>query len=313
MINLYGVSLPHLEEMMVNEGQNKYRARQLYSWIYEKGETDFEKMTDISKKFIEVLKEKYCLVKPTIYQKQVSEDGTIKLLVEFADHAKVETVLMRYNYGLAACVSSEVGCNMGCKFCASGLLKKQRNLAPEEMVGEILLLNDLLKEEGKRVTHVVVMGTGEPFDNYDNVIEFIKVINEQRGLAISLHASNDELRNQLMPINKAYPLKELIAAVKEYNVVASRRVTFEYILLKGVNDSLKDAEELARLIRPVFAYVNLIPYNEVDENGFHRSENSKKFMDYLMKHGVNATIRKEFGSDIDAACGQLRAKNEGRL
>ena len=211
------------------------------------------------------------------------------------------------------------------------------------MVGEILLLNDLLKEEGKRVTHVVVMGTGEPFDNYDNVIEFIKVINEQRGLAIgarhitvstcgipdkireyarlgiqvnlaiSLHASNDELRNQLMPINKAYPLKELIAAVKEYNVVASRRVTFEYVLLKGVNDSLKDAEELARLIRPVFAYVNLIPYNEVDENGFHRSENSKKFMDYLMKHGVNATIRKEFGSDIDAACGQLRAKNEGRL
>ena len=211
------------------------------------------------------------------------------------------------------------------------------------MVGEVLLLNDLLKEEGKRVTHVVVMGTGEPFDNYDNVIEFIKVINEQRGLAIgarhitvstcgipdkireyarlgiqvnlaiSLHASNDELRNQLMPINKAYPLKELIAAVKEYNVVASRRVTFEYILLKGVNDSLKDAEELARLIRPVFAYVNLIPYNEVDENGFHRSENSKKFMDYLMKHGVNATIRKEFGSDIDAACGQLRAKNEGRL
>ena len=211
------------------------------------------------------------------------------------------------------------------------------------MVGEILLLNDLLKEEGKRVTHVVVMGTGEPFDNYDNVIEFIKIINEQRGLAIgarhitvstcgipdkireyarlgiqvnlaiSLHAINDELRNQLMPINKVYPLKELIAAVKEYNVVASRRVTFEYILLKGVNDSLKDAEELARLIRPVFAYVNLIPYNEVDENGFHRSENSKKFMDYLMKHGVNATIRKEFGSDIDAACGQLRAKNEGRL
>jgi len=343
MINLYGLTLDKLEQLMVQEGQNKYRAKQLFTWIYEKSETDFEKMSDISKKFISVLKEKYCLIKPTIFKRQDSSDGTIKLLLEMEDSAKVETVLMRYNYGLVACVSSQVGCNMGCKFCASGLLKRQRNLEASEMVGEILVLNDLLKEENKKVSHVVVMGTGEPFDNYDNVIDFIRIINHQKALAIgarhitvstcgipekilrysqeglqinlaiSLHAPNDELRNKLMPINHAYPLKDLMAAVKQYNINADRRVTFEYILLKDVNDSLKMADELANLIKPVFAYVNLIPYNEVNENGFHRSNNIKAFMDRLMKKGVNATIRKEFGSDIDAACGQLRAKSEGRI
>ena len=342
-INLYGLTLEKLELLMVEEKQNKYRAKQLFSWIYEKGVNDFDLMSDISKKFIEVLKEKYCLEKPLIYTKQVSKDGTIKLLLEMQDGAKVETVLMRYNYGQVACVSSQVGCNMGCAFCASGLLKKQRNLTSEEMVGQILVLNEILKDENLRVTHVVVMGTGEPFDNFDNVMDFVKIINNQKALAIgarhitvstcgipdkireyassglqinlaiSLHAPNDELRSKLMPINRAYPLSELMEAIKEYNLVADRRVTFEYILLKDINDSLEQADELAKLIRPVFAYVNLIPYNEVDENGFHRSENSKSFMDRLMKKGVNVTIRKEFGTDIDAACGQLRAKKEKRL
>ena len=342
-INLYGLTLEKLELLMVEEKQNKYRAKQLFSWIYEKGVNDFDLMSDISKKFIEVLKEKYCLEKPLIYTKQVSKDGTIKLLLEMQDGAKVETVLMRYNYGQVACVSSQVGCNMGCAFCASGLLKKQRNLTSEEMVGQILVLNEILKDENLRVTHVVVMGTGEPFDNFDNVMDFVKIINNQKALAIgarhitvstcgipdkireyassglqinlaiSLHAPNDELRSKLMPINRAYPLSELMEAIKEYNLVADRRVTFEYILLKDINDSLEQADELAKLIRPVFAYVNLIPYNEVDENGFHRSENSKAFMDRLMKKGVNVTIRKEFGTDIDAACGQLRAKKEKRL
>ena len=342
MINLYGKTLEKLEALMLEEGQSKFRAKQLFTWIYEKKETDFEKMTDISKKFIAVLKEKYCLIKPTIFKKQVSKDGTIKLLLEMEDGAKVETVLMRYNYGQVACVSSQVGCNMGCSFCASGLLKKQRDLLPEEMVGQILVINDLLSEEELRVTHVVVMGTGEPFDNYENVIDFVRIINHQKALAIgarhitvstcgipdkiirysneglqinlaiSLHAPNNELRNSLMKINRAYPLEKLMEAVKTYNVNADRRVTFEYILLKGVNDSMEHADELAKLIRPVFAYVNLIPYNEVDENGYHRSENAKAFMDRLMKKGVNATIRKEFGTDIDAACGQLRAKNERR-
>lgn len=342
-INLYGLTLEKLELLMVEEKQNKYRAKQLFSWIYEKGVNDFDLMSDISKKFIEVLKEKYCFEKPLIYTKQVSKDGTIKLLLEMQDGAKVETVLMRYNYGQVACVSSQVGCNMGCAFCASGLLKKQRNLTSEEMVGQILVLNEILKDENLRVTHVVVMGTGEPFDNFDNVMDFVKIINNQKALAIgarhitvstcgipdkireyassglqinlaiSLHAPNDELRSKLMPINRAYPLSELMEAIKEYNLVADRRVTFEYILLKDINDSLEQADELAKLIRPVFAYVNLIPYNEVDENGFHRSENSKSFMDRLMKKGVNVTIRKEFGTDIDAACGQLRAKKEKRL
>lgn len=338
--NIYDLPLEKLEELMVEEGQNKYRAKQLFSWIYDKNVEDFDLMSDISKKFIEVLKQKYCLVKPRIFAKQISHDGTIKLLLEMEDHAKVETVLMRYNYGQAACVSSQVGCNMGCSFCASGLLKKQRNLTPGEMVGQILVLNDLLKEENLKVTHVVVMGTGEPFDNFNNVMDFVKIVNHQKALAIgarhitvstcgipdkireyaksglqinlaiSLHAPNDELRSSLMPINKAYNLHELIEAIKEYNLIANRRVTFEYILLKDVNDSFNHADELAELIRPVFAYVNLIPYNEVDENGFHRSKNIKAFMDRLIKNGVNATIRKEFGTDIDAACGQLRAKKE---
>lgn len=340
MINLYGVPLEKLEPMMVEEGQNRYRARQLYTWIYEKNIQDFDLMTDISKRFIAVLHEKYCLRKPKIFTRQDSRDGTIKLLLEMEDGSKVETVLMRYNYGQVACVSSQVGCNMGCSFCASGLLKKQRNLLPEEMVGQILVLNDILEQENKRVTHIVVMGTGEPFDNYDHVMDFIRIVNHQKALAIgarhitvstcgipdkilqysneglqinlaiSLHAPNDELRNRLMPVNRAYPLKELIDAVKQYNINADRRVTFEYILLKGINDSMECADELAALIRPVFAYVNLIPYNEVSENGFRRSDNAKAFMDRLMKRGVNATIRKEFGADIDAACGQLRAKKE---
>ena len=338
--NIYGLTLEQLEELMVQENQNKYRAKQLFSWIYEKNVTDFDLMSDISKKFIEILKEKYCLIKPTIFTKQVSSDGTIKLLLEMEDGAKVETVLMRYNYGQVACVSSQVGCNMGCSFCASGLLKRQRNLTTSEMVGEILVLNDLIKEENLRVTHVVVMGTGEPFDNFDNVMNFIKIINNQKALAIgarhitvstcgipdkirmyassglqinlaiSLHAPNDELRSKLMPINKAYPLHELMEAIKYYNVTADRRITFEYILLKDVNDTMECADELASLIQPVFAYVNLIPYNEVNENGYHRSTRAKEFMDRLMKKGVNVTIRKEFGTDIDAACGQLRAKKE---
>lgn len=342
MINIYGITLDKLEALMLEEGQNKYRAKQLFTWIYQKGVTNFDEMSDVSKSFREVLKNKYCLTKPKIFLKQIASDGTIKLLLELADNAKVETVLMRYNYGNVACVSSQVGCNMGCSFCASGLLKMQRNLTVEEIVGEILVLNDLLKESDERVTHVVVMGTGEPFDNYNNVIDFIRIINDQKAfaigarhitvstcgipdkiiqygqeglqinLAISLHAPNNELRNKLMKINKAYPLEVLIPAVKKYIELANRRVTYEYIMLKDVNDSIECAKELVELIKPTYAYVNLIPYNSVDENGFKRADNVKvkAFMDYLMKHNVTTTIRKEFGGDIDAACGQLRAKHQ---
>ncbi len=345
MINLYGLPLHKLEKLMIEEGQTKFRAKQLFTWIYEKEETNFDNMSDISKTFRDVLKNKYCLSKPSIFYKQVASDGTIKLLLQMDDGSKVETVLMRYNYGNVVCVTSQVGCNMGCSFCASGLLKKQRNLSPEEMVGQILAMNDLLKEENERVTHVVVMGTGEPFDNYDNVIDFVRIINDQKGLsigarhitvstcgipdkiiqygkeglqvnlAISLHAPNNELRSKIMPINRAYPLEILIPAIAEYIQTANRRVTYEYIMLKDVNDSIEHAKQLIELIKPTYAYVNLIPYNPVDEHGYQRAESSKvkAFMDYCIKHGVNTTIRKEFGTDIDAACGQLRAKQEGIL
>ena len=345
MINLYGLEIKKLESLMLEEGQTKYRATQLYTWLYEKKAKSFDEMTDISLRFREVLKEKYCFEIPSIFVKQQSKDGTIKCLLELKDGSKIETVLMRYNYGNVICVTSQVGCNMGCSFCASGLFIQQRDLLPEEMVGQVLVMNNLLQEEGnnQRVTHVVVMGTGEPFDNYDNVIDFVRIINHQKALAIgarhitvstcgipdkiikyaneglqinlaiSLHAPNNEIRSKIMKINKAYPLEVLIPAVAEYNRIADRRVTYEYILLKGINDSMENADELARLIKPTFAYVNLIPYNEVDEHGYRRSDNVKAFLDRLIKNNVTATIRKEFGSDIDAACGQLRAKQEGKL
>ena len=339
------MELTKLQKLMVEEGQKPYRAIQLYTWMYEKHAKSFDEMTDISIKFREVLKEKYCLDLPKIFLKQVSQDGTIKLLLELKDGMKVECVLMRYDYGCSVCVSSQVGCNMACSFCSSGILGKQRNLAPEEMVGQVLVINDLLKQEGKgmHVTHVVVMGTGEPFDNYDNVMDFIRIINAQKGLAIgarhitvstcgliegikkyareglqtnlaiSLHAPNNKLRNSLMKINKAYPLEVLMPVVKEYEEISGRRVTYEYLLLSEINDTKECAEELIALIKGTRGYVNLIPYNETNKNNYKRSSGNRvhAFLDYLTKGGVTATIRKEFGSDIDAACGQLKAKNEG--
>lgn len=344
MINLYNYSLEKLEGLMLSLQEKKYRATQLFKWIYEKRVTSFDEMSDVSKSFREVLNRDFCLVKPKIHKEQRSKDGTIKLLLELEDGDKVETVLMRYNYGNAVCVSSEVGCNMGCAFCASGLLKKKRELLVSEMIGQVLVIDDILKAEGnnERVTHVVVMGTGEPFDNYENVMDFIRILNHPHGLAIgarhitvstcgivpkiydyakeglqinlaiSLHAPSDEIRKKIMPISFKYPMNELMEAVKYYEKNAGRRVTFEYILLNGINDSKEDAKKLAKLIKGTLAYVNLIPYNSVDENKYKRSDDKsvRDFMDTLIKCGVNATIRREFGSDIDAACGQLRAKDE---
>ena len=341
--NLFGYTLKALEEEMLSRGEKKYRATQLYQWIYVKKVTDFESMSDVSKAFREVLKEEYSLTLPSIFTKQVASDGTIKLLLEMEDGAKVECVLMRYDYGNSICVSSQVGCMMGCAFCASGLLKKERSLTSAEMTGQVIVMNSLLLAEGENVSHVVVMGTGEPFDNYDNVSSFIHTMNEAKGLAIgarhitvstcglvpgikrygeegiqvnlaiSLHAPNDRIRNQLMPVSRAYPMDQLIEAVKEYIVKSTRRVTFEYILIKGVNDSLEDAEELAHLLRGILCYVNLIPLNPVKEKPFQRSldKDTRAFSLYLNDHGVNCTVRKEWGTGIDAACGQLRAKYEG--
>ena len=345
MESIYNYSLENLTKEMVELGQKSFRATQIYGWLYQKRVKDIDSMSDISLSFREILKEKYNMNMPNIIRQQVSYDGTVKLLLELEDKMSVETVLMRYDYGNAVCVSSQVGCNMGCKFCASGLIKKQRDLKASEMVLQVMKIQEYLDNEGKgeRVSHVVIMGSGEPFDNYDNVMEFIKIINEQKGLAIgarhitvstsgipdkivkyskegiqvnlaiSLHASNNETRNKIMPVNKAFPLEVLFEAIREYETNSKRRVTIEYILLKGLNDSLKNASELATLLKGTFAYVNLIPYNEVSENEFRRSdkESVRAFYEELKRIGVNVTIRKEFGSDIDAACGQLRAKKEG--
>lgn len=345
MVNIYGLTLEQLTEEMLALNQKSYRAKQLFSWLYVKKANSFDEMSDVSKSFRDVLKERYYIKKPSIFLKRVSEDGTTKLLLLLEDGEKVETVLMPYNYGNAICISSQVGCSMGCAFCASGLLKKTRNLTSAEMVGQILAMNDMLQEEGRNpISHIVVMGTGEPFDNYDNTIAFIRIANSQFGLAIgarhitvstcglvpgilkygkeglqvnlaiSLHAPNDELRQRIMPIAKAYPLEELIEALVQYGEDSGRRVTYEYIMISDFNDSLEQADELIKLIRPTFGYVNLIPYNDVVENEFKRSSNNRihRFHDRLLQAGIKATIRKEFGSDIEAACGQLRAKYAGK-
>lgn len=344
MTSIYSYSLEELTNLMLNLNQSSYRSKQIYSWLYQKRVKSFDDMSDISKDFREQLKEKFNFYLPTMSLKQESKDGTIKCLFKLEDGEEVEGVLMHYIYGYSVCVSSQVGCNMSCAFCASGLLKKKRNLTANEMLGQVLYFDEMLrKEKNAHVTHVVVMGTGEPFDNYDNVLSFIRIINSQFGLdigarhitvstcgvvpgilkfgkeglqinlAISLHAPNDKIRDQLMPINKAYNLETLIPSIIQYGKDSGgRRVTFEYILIKGVNDTIDCARELAKLIAPTFGYVNLIPYNPVMENGFERSpdENIELFHDFLLQKHIKSTIRKEFGSDIDAACGQLRAKHK---
>jgi 23S rRNA (adenine2503-C2)-methyltransferase len=344
MTSIYSYSLEDLTNLMVKMGQTKFRAKQIYAWLYKRGVKNFDEMSDVSKGFRDELKKNFDFSLPECSFKQESKDGTIKSLFRLKDGEQVEGVLMHYNYGYSVCVSSQVGCNMGCAFCASGLLKKNRGLTPDEMLGQVLFYDRLLQERDPNlhVTHVVVMGTGEPFDNYDNVLTFIRIINSSFGinigarhitvstcgvvpgilrfgkeglqinLAISLHAPNNKLRDMLMPINHAYPLEQLIPAIIQYGKDSGgRRVTYEYILIKGVNDTLECAKQLFDLIAPTFGYVNLIPYNPVMENGFDRSpdENVTLFHNYLLQKGVKSTIRKEFGSDIDAACGQLRAKH----
>ncbi|MCI5745116.1 MAG: 23S rRNA (adenine(2503)-C(2))-methyltransferase RlmN, partial [Erysipelotrichaceae bacterium] len=270
--------------------------------------------------------------------------GTIKYLLKLKDGNLVETVLMRYVYGNAVCVSSQVGCNMGCSFCASGLLKKVRDLTSDEMISEVMTVQLDLNKTNERVSHIVVMGIGEPFDNYDNVMKFIYCLNEAKGLAIgarhisvstsglvpkikqlseeklqinlaiSLHAPNDEIRNKIMKVNHAYNMTQLKEALVEYCMKTNRRITFEYILLKGINDSTSNALELISWLEGTCSYVNLIPYNSVSESSYQRSDEKSinNFYNILKKAKINVTIRREFGKDIEAACGQLRAKSEGK-
>lgn len=342
MQTIYDFDLKQLEEVAGRFGQKPYRAKQLFTWLYRKRAVSFDEMSDLPAAFIAQLKENYVIMPLKEITRQVAKDGTMKLLLEMQDGSSVECVLMHFAYGESLCVSSQIGCNMGCTFCASGLLKKQRDLTAGEMVGEVMYVQKILDEEGKRVDNIVIMGTGEPFDNFDNVMNFCGIINSDHGLAIgarhitistcgivpriydfaeahvqynlaiSLHASNDELRRRLMPVDKAYPMDQLMEALHHYSEGNHRRLTFEYILLHEVNDHDENAIELADRIRGMNAYVNLIPYNQVDENGY-RSTDPKRalhFYDVLMKHGVKATLRTRHGEDIDAACGQLRAKHE---
>lgn len=338
MKNIYGFTLEELENYFIEIGSKKFHGKQLFSWLYEKRIESLDLVTDIKKEVLEILKNNLSLDRLKIVDIQKDVDVN-KYLFELSDGEHIEAVLMRHDYGNSICVSSQVGCNMGCKFCESGRRKKVRNLEAYEMVLQILMIE---KELGERISHVVVMGIGEPFDNYDNLVKFFKIINDPKGLAIgarhitvstcgivpkilefseldlqinlaiSLHAANNETRNKIMPINKAYPLEVLIPALKTYLERTNRRVTFEYILLSGINDSEEDAVQLAKLAKGINCYINLIPYNETNNIDFKRSSTIQimKFYDILKKNSVNVTIRREFGSKISAACGQLRSKKE---
>ncbi len=340
MKNIYDYSLEQLTEYFALIKQKPFRAKQIFSWLYQKDAQSFEDMSDLSKDLRNQLNEEFTLDVLKIKEKQVSRDGTIKYLFELLDGSLIESVLMIHDYGRSLCVTSQVGCNMKCTFCASGLLNRQRNLTAGEIVAQIIKVQEDIKQ---RISHVVVMGTGEPFDNYDNVMNFVRIINHPHGLAIgarhitistcglidginkyseegiqtnlaiSLHAPNDEIRNELMPINKVYPMDDLREAVSNYINKTNRRVTFEYILLKDINDDIIYARQLAHYLRGLNAYVNLIPYNSVDEHGYQPSskEQAEIFKSELLRLHINVTMRKEHGRDIDGACGQLRAKRNG--
>ena len=337
-MNIYGLTYEELENLFVDIGSKKFHGNQLFSWLYEKRISNIDEATNIKKELRSLISSKYSFNKLKIVNIEKDVD-VVKYLFELSDKEHIEAVLMRHDYGNSICVSSQVGCNMGCKFCESGRRKRVRNLETYEMVLQILQIEEDL---GERISHVVVMGIGEPFDNYDNLVKFLKIINHPKGLAIgarhitvstcgivpkikefsnldmqvnlaiSLHAPTNELRNKLMPINKVYPLEVLVDELKKYINKTNRRITFEYILLEKINDNKENAIELVNLIKGLNCYVNLIPYNETNNLGFKRSKTLQimRFYDILKKNRINVTIRKEFGSKISAACGQLRSKEE---
>lgn len=339
MNSIYNYTLPQLENYLEEHGQKKFRATQIFEWLYRKRVKTFQEMTNLSKDLIANLENDFEMKLLKIVTKQISKDGTIKYLFELDDKGLIESVLMRHSYGNSICVTSEVGCNMGCAFCASGELGCVRRLTLAEMVLQVLTVQVDLDISFERITNIVVMGIGEPFDNYEVVTNFLRVVNYPKGLeigarhitvstcgivpkirefadfdlqinlALSLHAPTNELRSKLMKINKAYPLEEVIDALKYYFEKTSRRITFEYILLGGVNDTKECAHQLVKLIKGMNAYVNLIPYNAVSTKSFVTStkEDAQKFYSILHENRIQVTLRMEHGGDIDAACGQLRA------
>lgn len=340
MRSIYSVTMDSLKKFFTSHGYKEFKAKQVYDWLYKKNVHSFDDMYNISKKVIELLKENFYFDTIKLITKTSAIDVS-KFLFQVSNDM-VEAVCMYHDYGISLCISTQVGCNMGCSFCESGRLKKVRNLEISEMVLQILKVEDEIKN---RISRVVLMGIGEPFDNYDNVISFIDIINDANGialgsrhitistcgivpkikkfmeydkqvnLAISLHAPNDEIRNKIMNINKVYNIDLLIKTLKEYIKKTNRRVTFEYIMLKDVNDTKKCALLLSNLLKQINCYVNLIPYNETSHIEYKKSpqKNILAFYDILKKNNINVTIRREFGSKVNAACGQLRANYEEDL
>ena len=337
MKNIFNLTYDSLENYFTTNNDKKFRATQLYDFLYKKRIYDLNKMNNIPNITKEKLKKDFSFEFIKIEKKQTDENVK-KYLFKLHDDSLIESVLMYPDYGVSLCVSSQVGCNMGCKFCESGRLKKVRNLETYEIIEQVLLIEQDLNI---RITHIVIMGIGEPFDNYDNVMNFIRIITSNKGidmgsrhitvstcgiipgikkfmndfsqvnLAISLHAPNDKIRNRIMPISKSYKLSELMNVIKEYINKTNRRVTFEYVMLENINDSIDCAKELSKLLKGINCYVNLIPYNETENIEFKRTKKVQilAFYDILKKNGICVTIRKEFGSNVDAACGQLRAKS----
>ncbi len=338
MENIYSMTVSKLNDYFLSINEKKYRTEQLYDWLYVKRINDFSSITNMKKEIIEKLKQDFYFDKMEIIEKQ-SDVDVKKYLLKLSDNNTIEAVLMKHDYGNSLCISSEVGCNMACSFCESGRIKKIRNVTSGEMVLEILKIES---DTNTRISHVVIMGIGEPFDNYDNFCDFISIVNNPKGinlgsrhitvstcgivpkiyefanfpyqvnLAISLHAPNDELRSKLMPINKVYSLDKLMPAVKYYIEKTNRRITFEYIMLKDVNDKISHAKELSNLLKGINCYVNLIPYNETNHLEYKRSDKASilAFYDTLKKNNINVTIRREFGGNIKAACGQLKSIKE---
>lgn len=337
--NLFGLTLPELETELAD--LPKFRAKQIAAWIYQRGANSFDEMTDLSKNLREKLAEKYQIFSARLVTELNSADGlTTKFLLAFSDGAAVETVLMRHDYGNSVCISSQVGCAMGCKFCASTLKGLERNLTAGEMLGEIIFVQNFLLKQNQKIDSLVIMGTGEPLTNFDNLIKFLRLLHEDYTLgmsyrkitistcgivpavkkliaekipvtlSISLHAPNNKLRSEIMPINSAFDIQQVLKVGEQYAQETGRRVTYEYILLGGVNDTEEHARQLAKILSGQLANVNLIPVNPVDERNFHRpTEHAvKKFFHFLNTHGINATVRKEFGAEINAACGQLRIR-----
>ncbi|MBE0068317.1 MULTISPECIES: 23S rRNA (adenine(2503)-C(2))-methyltransferase RlmN [Thermoanaerobacterium] len=336
MVDLKNMTIDELEKFFIDIGETKYRAKQVFQWIY-RGVTNFDDMTDLKKELRQKLKNIAYISSLKIARKLVSDvDETAKYLFLLEDENIVEGVAIKYSFGNTSCISTQVGCNMKCSFCASGIEGKARNLNASEMVDEVLIMNN---DYGK-ISNIVLMGSGEPFDNYDEVMKFIKIVNNPFGmsigirhitistcgivpkiydfaneglgvnLSISLHAPTDDLRTQLMPINKVYPIKDLIKACKYYIDKTHRRVTFEYSLIKDVNDSYEMSVKLSKLLKGLLCHVNLIPINYVGEIGYKKADNGKimAFKNTLEENGITCTVRRELGSDIDAACGQLRRK-----